>query len=190
MNTTGEKWVEETQGQEANGPQTEDGKDRTGQAWPPPRSLYSGWGGAQEPLWSTLSPVNAGIPLEPLQVTECFLRPEAVRPLNISPQCHAFPSRITAPSLHNCRLPPGCTMSKHVVLTVGGGGCVSCPEHGDGQQELGEQAWWRPLLLGQSGCCCVTDTLHSCLDAAPAPPLSTGASSWGGQDGRRNRLSS
>lgn len=102
-------------------------------------------------------------------MTECFLRPEAVRPLNISPQCHAFPSRITAPSLHNCRLPPGCTMSKHVVLTVGGGGCVSCPEHGDGQQELGEQAWWRPLLLGQSGCCCVTETPY--IPVWTLPPL-------------------
>lgn len=71
-------------------------------------------------------------------------------------------SSITTPSLHNCCLPPQCTMSKHVVLTVGGGGHVSCLEHGDSGSQ-GSRTGSGHSPPGQCGCC-VTDILRSFLD--------------------------
>ena len=44
-----------------------------------------------ESIGSTLSPFNAGIPLEPSQVTGCLLHPGAVRQLNISMSCLQLP---------------------------------------------------------------------------------------------------
>lgn len=135
-------------------------------------------------ICSTLSPSNAGIPLEPPQVTGHLLHPGAVRQQNISKSClHLpLPLSITAPSLHNCCLPPGCTMSKHVVLTLGGGGRVSRLEDWDmGTRGAGLA---EALLPGPSGCC-VTDTVHSCLTPSlltlPKPPAGEGK--MGGKTG-------
>lgn len=61
-------------------------------------------------------PGRARIPLEPPPVQGAHSIPKQ-QGSQVFPQCSAcVPPSSSAASLHNCRLPPQCTKSKHVVL--------------------------------------------------------------------------
>lgn len=90
-------------------------------AWASRDHCTDGWGGAQHNFWSTPSAIQCWNPHLNLLNDEEGV--EVARLLNIFSSVmplSASPSSITTASLHNCCLPPQCTMSKHVVL--GGGG--------------------------------------------------------------------